>query len=159
MLHERKRVTLAVATAAGVLLAMAAAVPSAAATPGTAVAFVVNNQFGGLETTVTSSIPGCPAAGVTDTSDQLAFRGSTIHFSGQKLFDCGTSGTFTLAYQVLHVKCTPTNNGTWTIVGGTGAYAGMTGQGQVSGTYYPIPCDESGGVIDSYTGKLSLAGG
>jgi hypothetical protein len=94
---------------------------------------------------------------VTDLNDQLAFHGSTIHFSGQKLFDCGTSGTFTLDYQVLHVDCTPTDGGTWTVIGGTGLYAGMTGQGQVTGAYYPAPCVESGGIVDSYTGKLRLA--
>src|SRR5262249_59858987 len=54
-------------------------------------------------------------------------------FSGAKLFDCGASGSFTLAYRVHHYDCSPTDSGTWMIVGGTGVYAGMTGEGLLSG--------------------------
>jgi hypothetical protein len=121
-------------------------------------AFVVNNQFGGAQTIVVSSIPGCATGTVTDTSGpKAAFDGPISLFSGTKLFDCGASGTFTLDYRALHDDCAPTDSGTWMIVGGTGIYAGMTGQGLVRGTYYPAPCVASG-IIDGYSGTLTLAG-
>src|SRR5262245_44104104 len=142
------------------LATLAACVVSAGAVaaPGTSVAFVVNTQFGAVATTLASSIPGCTTATVTDASGpEAAFNGPVGLFSGTKLFDCGPSGTFTLAYRAHVIDCSPTDRGTWMIVGGTGLYAGMTGQGVVSGTYYPAPCSASG-IIDSYTGMLRLAG-
>jgi hypothetical protein len=131
---------------------------TAVADPGTSVAFVVNNQFGGTQTVVVSSIPGCATGTVTDTNGpQAAFDGPVSLFSGTKLFDCGASGTFTLAYRVHHIDCAPTDSGTWMIVGGTGAYAAMTGEGLVSDTYFPSACPASG-ITDSYSGTLRLAG-
>ena len=142
------------------LAALTAGVVSAEAVgaPVTSVAFVVNNQFGGPQTIVFSSIPGCPTGTVTDTSGpQAAFDGPVTLFSGTKLFDCGASGTFTLADRVHTFVCSPTDSGTWMIVAGTGTYAGIGGQGRLSGTYLgPDSCTHTG-ILDSYTGTLRLA--
>lgn len=147
------------AALAGVATVLAVSLSTAAtAAPRTSVAFVVNNQFGGAQTIAVSSIPGCATGTVTDTSGpQAAFDGPIILFSGTKLFDCGASGTFTLAYRVHHLDCSPTDSGTWMIVAGTGVYAGTTGEGLVSGMYLPSACPASG-IIDSYSGTLRLGG-
>jgi hypothetical protein len=122
--------------AALAMLAAGVLSTAAAAGSGTSVAFAANNQFGGPQTIVSSSIPGCATGTVADTSGPTAaFDGPISLFSGAKLFDCGAAGTFTLAYGALHYDCSPTDGGTWMIIGGTGLYAGMTGQGLVSGTY------------------------
>jgi hypothetical protein len=108
---------------------------------------------------VVSSVPGCPAATVTDTTLEAAFRGAMSLFSGTKLFDCGASGTFTLSYSVRAYVCSPTDNGSWQVADGTGMYAGTTGQGLVSGTYYgPSSCNHAG-LIDDYTGTMRPASG
>jgi hypothetical protein len=131
---------------------------TAVAAPGTSVVFVVDKQFGGAQTIVVSSVPGCATGTVTDTSGpQLASDGPISLFSGTKLFDCGASGTFALSYRVHHYDCSPTDSGTWMIVGGTGVYAEMTGEGRLSGTYFPGACVASG-IIDSCSGTLRLAG-
>ncbi len=154
----KRRIGLVGAVAALAMLAAGVLSAAAVADPGTSVDFVVNNQFGGPRAIVVSSIPGCANATVTDTSGPAAaFDGPISLFSGAKLFDCGASGIFTLAYRVHHYDCSPTDSGTWMIVGGTGVYAGMTGEGFLSGAYYPIPCFASG-IIDSYSGTLRLSG-
>src|SRR5262249_51241668 len=149
-------------TLGGLIAALAVALAAAASTaPPTSVALVVNNQFGEPQTIVASSIPACPTGTVTDTSGpQAAFNGPIILFSGTKRFDCGAAGTFTLAYSVHTQTCSPTNSGTRMAVDDTGMYAGMSGQGLVSGMYFGGQCyPNHAGVIDNYTGTLRLATG
>ncbi len=137
-------------------LLAATIVGSASASPGIRVAFVVDVSFAAGESTVTSSIPGCPSATVT-TSGGAGFGGPIGRFFGTKTFDCGASGTFTLSFRAHAFGCNPTDSGTWMMVEGTGMYAGISGQGQLAGTYYgAAPC-EFDGVLDSYTGTIKLA--
>ena len=90
-------------------------VGSASASPGLRVAFVVDVSFTGTESTVTSSIPGCPSATVT-TSGGAGFGGPIGRFFGTKTFDCGASGTFTLSFRAHAFGCNPTDSGTWMMV-------------------------------------------
>jgi hypothetical protein len=147
--------------AAGPATALAVALTAvASAAPGIRVAFVTNNQFGGANTFTNSSIPGCPSGSVTDTTSTASFHGPIRLFSGTKLFDCGASGTFTLAYRV-HTfgACSPTNSGPWRIEDGTGMYADMSGQGQILSTYLgPDACTHTGSS-GNYTGTIRLASG
>ncbi|HXJ64564.1 MAG TPA: hypothetical protein VNN79_12490 [Actinomycetota bacterium] len=136
-------------------LVMGGVAAPALAAPGTRVAFVVDVPFSGTETIVVSSIPGCASGTVTTTGD-AAFNGPIGRFFGTKVFDCGSSGTFTLAYNANTFFCTPTDSGTWKIVEGTGDYAGMTGQGLLTGTFFGGDSCGAEGVLDSYTGTLRL---
>jgi hypothetical protein len=145
-----------------VALAVTAAVAGpAAATSGTPVAFVVEDLFGGTQAIVagTSTMPGCDQATVTDTQLSFAFPGQVALFQGTKVFDCGPSGTFTLDYKAHVIRCAPTDDGTWQVADGTGIYAGMTGQGQVTGTYVGGPQCAAAGILDSYSGTVRFAGG
>jgi hypothetical protein len=132
----------------------------ASAAPAMRVAFVTNNQFGGTSTFASSSIPGCLSGTVTDTTSTASLHGPIRLFSGTKLFDCGASGTFTLSYRVHALgACSPTNSGPWQIEGGTGMYAGMSGQGQILSTYFgPDACTHTGSS-GNYTGTIRLASG
>lgn len=145
------------------LLAAAALVMGhlpASASPGTQVAFVIDTPFDGSpEMALVSSVPGCPAATVITSPEGFAVTGNVARFSGTKELDCGSSGTFTLAYRAHTLVCSPTDSGTWKIVGGTGMYEGMTGQGKVSGTYYGADPCEHDGVIDAFAGTLRLETG
>lgn len=116
---------------------------------------------GGAETLVVSSVPGCEAGATVSTDGGAAFSGPIARFFGTKVFDCGASGTFTLAYNEHTFACMPTDSGAWKIVGGTGSHAGMTGQGRLTGTFYGpevVDCGPAEGVLDSHTGSLKLAG-
>jgi hypothetical protein len=155
----RKLLILAVVAVA---VTAAVAGQTAAAAPGTPVAFVVDVDFaGGTQTIVpgTSTVPGCDQATVTDTQLNFAFPGQVGLFQGTKVFDCGPSGTFTLDYKAHVIRCAPTDDGTWQVADGTGLYAGMTGQGQVTGTYVGGPQCAATGILDSYSGTVRFAGG
>jgi hypothetical protein len=131
--------------------------PAAWADAGTTVSFIVDVPFGGSETIIASSIPGCPSGTVT-TTGEVTFRGPIGRFFGTKVFDCGASGTFTLEYRASAFACSPTDSGTWKIRGGTGIYAGMSGVGHLTGTFYGgEPCAPAG-IVDAYTGTIRLVG-
>lgn len=140
------------AIAAGV--ASLAFVAGALAAPGTRVAFTVDEHFAtNTGTILASSIPGCATATVTTPAPGGKAVGPMGLFWGTKVFDCGSSGTFTLDYRAHALAGELNDMGTWQITGGTGTYAGMTGQGLISGTYH----DEFTVITDSYTGIIRLA--
>jgi hypothetical protein len=58
------------------------------------------------------------------------------------------SGTFTIRVHAATVFGSPTDQGGWSVVGGTGDYAGLRGGGNLVGTYVP------NGIIDVYTGVV-----
>jgi hypothetical protein len=104
-------------------------------------------------------IPGCSSASVTDLSnDKNLGPGTRAEFSGVKEFTCSGGGMIDIQYDVTWTVCSPSNHGTWQIVGGTGTYNALSGQGQLVGTYYPGPCldpSNSGGIYDRYTGTIT----
>jgi hypothetical protein len=142
---------------------LVSAVPSAPANaptppPGT-VDFTVNTH--GDPSSIVAApypIPGCSSASVTDLSNNKNLGpGTRAEFSGVKEFTCAGGGTIDMQYDVVWTVCTPANQGTWQIVGGTSNYATLSGQGQLVGTYYPGAClDPSipGGIYDRYTGTV-----
>jgi hypothetical protein len=104
-------------------------------------------------------IPDCSSANVTDLSNNKNLGpGTRAEFSGVKEFTCAGGGTIDIQYDVLWTVCTPANQGTWQIVGGTGSYGTLSGHGQLVGTYFPGSClDPSipGGIYDRYTGTIN----
>ncbi len=67
-----------------------------------------------------------------------AFGSPTFGVSHITILFAGSAGTFTLKAQITETLTSDpnvlTDNGTWTIIDGTGAYANLRGQGTVVGT-------------------------
>jgi hypothetical protein len=81
-------------------------------------------------------------------------RGQAFTFHLQKVLICydgdtPTGDTLTILINAATTAGSPTDQGGWSVVSGTGAYAGAGGGGSVVGTYY------SDGVVDRYTGVIN----
>jgi hypothetical protein len=91
--------------------------------------------------------------------DNLAFNFSAIGaptfvISHLTILFTGAEGAFTLKTQITETLTSDpnvlTDSGTWTIIGGTGAYADLHGQGTIVGTL-----DENAGLINrTFTGNV-----
>jgi hypothetical protein len=136
------------ALAAGAILALLAINPVAAA--GASRVSITLNSFA-TETFTTAGGALCPSG--TATTDFDKFGGSahshagSFHLSKVLVCDDG-SGTFTINVDAATVFGSPTDQGGWSVAGGTGAYATLSGGGNLVGTYV----DE--GIIDQYTGSV-----
>lgn len=91
----------------------------------------------------------CPSG--TATTDFHHFGGGGVagsfHLSKTLTCDDG-SGTFTIRVNAATVFGSPTDQGGWSVAGGTGDYAGLKGGGNLVGTYVPD------GIIDVYRGVV-----
>jgi hypothetical protein len=144
---SRLRTRLA-AAAAFLLLAVVPATVSAA--PGGAVSITIN-AFATESFTTTG---GILCASGTATSDFHKFAGGPVagSFHLTKTLVCGDNpeNTFTIRVDAATVFGSPTDQGGWSVAGGTGAYAGLSGGGNLVGTYV------DDGIIDLYTGIVQL---
>jgi hypothetical protein len=140
------RVPFARPVAAGLLLASLAA-PAVSASSSTSIT-IDNNFDTGAETFAAS---GFCASGSSVTSNLVVVGGrGGLTFHLDKTLTCDDrSGTLTI-----HVDAATANGtagrdqGGWSVVSGTGAWAGASGGGRLDGEYVPT------GVIDHYTGSL-----
>jgi hypothetical protein len=92
----------------------------------------------------TSSGAFCPSGSAVSTG--FSFSGRVFHVD--KTFTCkDRSGTLSIALNAA-ANDTGTSGG-WTVVGGTGDYAGASGGGQITGV------NSRTGIIDTYTGTIN----
>ena len=137
------------ALAAGAILALLAINPVAAA--GATRVSITLDSFA-TETFTTTG--GILCASGTATSDFHKFAGGPVagSFHLTKTLVCGDNpeDTFTIRVDAATVFGSPTDQGGWSVAGGTGAYAGLSGGGNLVGTYV------DGGIIDLYTGIVHL---
>lgn len=112
----------------------------------------------GVATVLRISVPGCTRS-ATITGHVTSFEPHPDYFviGGVKNVDCGGSGSFSFSYSAVHPTCSPFDFGTWTVTGGTGTFAGLTGGGSLVGKYTGNPCGRSRGIIDTWTGSLTFA--
>ena len=106
----------------------------------------------GVETFTTSGGVLCDAGTSENVFEKFGGSGNSRagSFHGYKVLTCDDgSGTFTITYDAASVFGSPTDQGGWHLVGGTGPYSGYSGGGHLVGTYLP------NGIIDSYTGRVS----
>src|SRR4029078_10370664 len=137
------------ALAVGALLALLAISPAAAA-GGARVSITINALA--VETFTTTGGALCPWG--TATTDFGHFGGSANSRAGSfhltKELTCGDgTGTFTIRVHAATLFGSPTDQGGWSVAGGTGDYANLSGGGSLVGTYV------DGGIIDLYTGSVS----
>ncbi|HEX9044582.1 MAG TPA: hypothetical protein VF802_06110 [Candidatus Limnocylindrales bacterium] len=135
-------------SAAAGLLALGLAAPVVSAS--TRVEIVLDNHFltTGVETFTASGF--CPS-GSAVTSNLVIVGGSHgLTFHLDKTLTCNDgSGTLSIHVDAATSYGTYTGDqGGWSVTGGTGAWAGATGGGQLVATY------TSTGSLDDYTGAL-----
>lgn len=75
----------------------------------------------------------------------------TFHLIKTLTCDDG-SGTFQILVSAATAPSSPGTLGGFSVVGGTGDYTGLRGAGSLVGT------NTDGGIIDVYTGKLTISG-
>ena len=140
----------------GLLLAVVSALAALVATAAlaasrTQVAFTVQmSGFGGA--LITSTIPNCATATVGTPEAGWFFHGQVGHFYGQHSFDCGDGNTFTVSYIAHSAGGSVTNTGTWKVIGGTGMFARLAGNGTLSANGTP----GADTFLDIYTGTMLL---
>ena len=108
---------------------------------------------GDVETFTTDGGVLCPSGTASNFFELFGGSGQSRagSFHGYKVLTCDdNSGTFNITYDASTVFGAPTDNGGWHIYAGTGAYAGISGGGNLVGTY------NDDGIVDSYTGRVQL---
>ncbi len=126
-------------------------------------AFAAPVQAAGAVPTTITIVAESPIELFTATGGVICPEGTAVsfdfHFGGGwragsfhllKTLTCADgSGTVTIRVNAATVFGSPTDQGGWSIVGGTGAYASLAGGGSLVGTYTAT------GIIDLYTGRVS----
>jgi hypothetical protein len=138
-------------TLAGIVPLLAAAVLAtpAHAADRFAVELADSQTFDGSATTFTSTIPGCPTG--TSSTDRAMTQLRPGVFRGTRTFTCA-SGIGSVTVNLSARFGEGGSVGTWSVVGGTGAFVGVHGAGKLIGT--PLP----DGILDTYTGTVSVVG-
>jgi hypothetical protein len=125
--------------------------PVAVASPPTPVTITETIDFttDPVTATFTASAPLCPSGIFVDTVDTAGVGRGPLNLVISSVYTCADgSGTFTLLKQI-HIQFTDdtaTGTGTFVVVGGTGAYARLNGQGT-----------DTGAILDGF-GIGNLAG-
>lgn len=150
---------LAVLTAAVLAATLMVAAAPVGAAPPTAVDFTISETLDPLTVGVLSAgsiSADCLAPSVTTTNFRGGGGGSVQTFAGDKVFDCGDGNSFTLSFSARAIGCAATDSGSWRVVSGTGAFAGLRGNGSLVGTYVGGDACGSTGILDNYTGRFFL---
>ena len=101
----------------------------------------------------TGAFTGCTS--VTDLDSEIKLPIGTAVFSGTKQINCD-GGTILVAYTATAAKRLGGTHGSWRVIGGTGAYEGMTGGGRLTGDSSACdPLGTEGCILDSFTGNLT----
>jgi hypothetical protein len=138
------------------LALLIAAVPALGAAASDAT-IEVHQPFDQPEGTFTADSDVLCASGTTSDVVRLTGNGSVINIRDIKTFTCADgSGTFTLKIQAQVRPCETTDQGAWTVIGGTGDYEQLRGAGTLVGTYFPNNACDAEGINDRLTGKLVL---
>ena len=135
------------------LIALLALAPAAAATPATPISITVDTSFdpGAVDPFVSTGGVVCSAGSVsTPITRFVGFQSDThAQILIVKHFVCA-DGSFDLLLRVKLDFATQDTVGTWSVLGGTGAYARLHGSGTLTG-------DGMGtSVLDVYTGKMHV---
>ena len=139
--------------AAAGLLALAVAAPATAGSG--RVEITLDANFVTRLETFTADGAFCDAGTAFTPGVRFAGRGRAVTFHLEKTLTCADgSGTLTIFVNASTIAGSPTDQGGWSVVSGTGAYASTRGGGSLLGEYYPDGVTPDG-VIDHYTGRLT----
>jgi hypothetical protein len=136
----------AIAAAAAALLLVIGSAGAAAATPTT----ITVDSFAEETFTTTGGVL-CPSGTATTDFHHFGGGGAAGSFHLTKTLTCADgSGTFTIRVNAATVFGSPTDQGGWAVIEGTGDYATLRGGGNLVGTY------QGDGIVDLYTGSVAL---
>ena len=111
---------------------------------------IVVNAITGVQT-VTATAPFCPSGTAVNSDFKFAGGGRAGTFHLTKILTCDDgSGSLTIRVDAATANGSPHDQGGWSVISGTGAYAGASGGGNLIGDYTPT------GIIDHYTGVLQI---
>lgn len=108
-------------------------------------------NFEDLPGTFTSNIPGCPTGESFTLRGMAQFHGDGGVFRGTRMFVCD-SGIGSVTANLSARFGEDGSVGTWSLVGGSGAFSGVHGAGKLVGT--PV----TDGIRDDYTGTVTVTG-
>jgi hypothetical protein len=105
---------------------------------------------------VAAGLAGCTSGSTSDVILSGQRVGTALFLDLNKTFVCTDGDAFVLNFLVdIPSPCSPTDSATWTVVGGTGRYASMSGAGSSVGIYYgSAPCNHAG-IIDLLAGHVA----
>jgi hypothetical protein len=131
----------------GALLVLTAAPVQATGAVATTISIHI---VGSTETFTTTGGALCPSGSSASSGFRFAGGGRAGTFHLDKTLTCDDgSGTFTISVNAATANGSPTDQGGWSVTGGTGAYASLSGGGNLVGTYF------DGGIDDLYTGRVT----
>jgi len=138
------------AVAVGAIAALVVLAAPASSMAGSMTVITLDSFESGETFTATGGVV-CPDG--TATTGFKNFGGSPNSHAGSfhltKTLECaGGSGSFTIEVDAATVFGSPGDQGGWGVLSGTGAYATLSGGGNLVGTYV------TDGIIDTYTGSL-----
>jgi hypothetical protein len=114
----------------------------------TTITTTVNATTGAETFTATGSIL-CPSGTVTTEVDHVGGIGPAASFHRTKTLVCTDgSGSFTIGVNAATNGRSPTEQGGWYVIAGTGDYEDLNGGGNAMGTYF------LNGQVDVYTGVV-----
>ncbi|MET0714661.1 MAG: hypothetical protein ABWY57_07085 [Mycetocola sp.] len=136
----------ATGAALGAFLAVGLVAPASAAPVQFPVDVVVHEVFTSEPNVFEGNIPECETGTVVNGDSRTKFTPWGGVFVGMKEFTCDSGiGTFDVRLSARFSELGST--GTWTIVDATGAFEGVKGSGQLTGTI------TENGIDDRYTGS------
>ena len=134
-------------------LAFAIAAPAQAAAG--RVEITLDANFAAHNETFTAEGAFCAVGTATTPPVRFAGRGRGVTFHLEKTLTCADgSGTLTIRVNAATIDGSPVDQGGWSVLAGTGAYAGVSGGGSLRGVYYDNGAGDAG-VIDHYVGRLA----
>ena len=96
---------------------------------------------------------GCLGGSVDTTDSTGSSVGNVTFFSGTKTFNC-PGGTLVIQFSAVVAGCASSDHGSWSVVGGTGAYSGASGGGVLVGTYQGGDACSNSGIHDRWRGVV-----
>lgn len=136
------------ALALGLVASLALAVAPVAAAGAAPVRIVLDVNFDTGSESFTATGAFCPSGSATSSDTTVTGGGATV-FHVSKTFTCADgSGSLTINLDAAFVGVRGGTVGSWRAIGGTGAYAGSRGGGQIVGQGTPT------GILDTYAGML-----
>ena len=153
---RRSHALLALGLTVLLLAAWAGAVPASAASS-SPVLIEAPTPFGGDGTFTATGDAVCSSGTTSEVSSfgTGSDRSRAFTFHVVKTFACDDgSGTVTVRLDAVVRPCSPTDLGSWVVVGGTEQYAGLRGAGTLVGTYFPGDACSAEGVVDRLSGMM-----
>jgi hypothetical protein len=123
------------------------------------VTITADQPFGSDGTFTATGGPICTSGTTTESPVRITEgrRSAALTFHLDKSFVCDDgSGSFTVQISARVQPCDANDYGAWAITRGTGSYTDLRGAGSLIGSYYPTDSCDAEGVVDVFSGRLTV---